>query len=446
VKKSASKIISFPKLRRTEQTGLTHRGFPVKWLGLLLMTTVGAAWAINPGPQETAPSGMVHPDSVVFEGEPQVVAQLMGAVVGAEGVPQAELRALSALGSSKKRVVVTPPSQSEEEVESSTRISDFLAGVEKLEGEMASTGRYPAIPTKEAGVKKAGYRTTGDDFKLETETYCYDSNSGFKMVEVEEPVEQPYRVIGFLEGVSSGWGPWKKEEQKLSTAGGQQLSGYTWLENGPVTPSWSARMYFPIDRETTGYAFRRGDGTTAYSSGEIVYDAISGTFQMKLHRTDQVAPSSLNPDKLETELDVSGPGCELAGDAQLISDLGFLNEAQEEAKVVHISSPVKLALSSHGAIDGLVLSTFSRHRKVLEGGEYTAPQETKTSASLVARLNIVDKLGQVHEVRLRGGRGSDYDWVVGQLCPVVEEAEVALTDAYEGAIKRETKSTIIAGQ
>jgi hypothetical protein len=446
MKKAGSKVISFPKSRRSEQTGLSRKGFPVTWLGLLLMTTVGAAWAISPGTDGEVIPANNHPKSVIFEGEPQVVAQLMGAVVGSEGVPRAELRSLSALGASKRRVVVTPPLEQKEENEKLTDVSDFLAGVEQLEGEMASSGRYPAIPAKEAGVKKAGYRTTGERFKLEAETFYYDSRAGFKVADSEEPEQRPYRVVGFLEAVSSGWGPWKKEEQKLATAGGRQLSGYSWLENGAVTPSWSARMYFPIDRETTGYAFRKGDGSSAYRSGEVLYDAISGTFQLKLHRKQQAAPHPLNAAKLEAQLETSGPGCELVGDAGLMSDLGFLNRPEDEAKVVHLSSPVRLPLSADGALDGLVLSTFSHHQRALKGGEYRAPQESQSSASVVGRMNVIDKLGQVHEVRLRGGRASDYDWVVGQLCPVVEEREVAQSEAYEGALERDTKSTIIAGQ
>ena len=66
VKKSGSKIISFPKSRRTEQTGLTQRGFPVKWLGLLLMTSVGAAWAVSPGVHKKVPAAVEHPGAVSY--------------------------------------------------------------------------------------------------------------------------------------------------------------------------------------------------------------------------------------------------------------------------------------------------------------------------------------------------------------------------------------------
>ena len=128
--------------------------------------------------------------------------------------------------------------------------------------------------------------------------------------------------------------------------------------------------------------------------------------------------------------------------------LGYfvLTEPENKAEVVHLSSPVRLPLSAHGALDSLVLSTFSSHKRTLRGGEYRAAQQSKSSASVVGRLNILDKLGQVHEVRLRGGRAAEYDWVVGQLCPVVEEREVAQSEAYGDALERSTKSTIIAGQ
>jgi len=64
----------------------------------------------------------------------------------------------------------------------------------------------------------------------------------------------------------------------------------------------------------------------------------------------------------------------------------------------------------------------------------------------VGRINISDKLGQVHQMRVRAGRASDYDWVVGQLCPVGEGSDVAVTDAYDDAFGRKTESTVIAGE
>ena len=49
-------------------------------------------------------------------------------------------------------------------------------------------------------------------------------------------------------------------------------------------------------------------------------------------------------------------------------------------------------------------------------------------------------------MRVRAGRASDYDWVVGQLCPVGEGSDVAVTDAYDDAFGRKTESTVIAGE
>ena len=443
--KKTGKIISFPKSRRSEQTGLTHKGFPVKWLGLLLMTTVGGAWAVSPGTdEEVIPSGPRQVQEVVFEGEPQVVAQLMGAVVGAEGVPTGELRALSIRGSSDRRVVVGPKDKAE--APRRDQIAPFLAGVEKLESELADSGRYPAIPSSDAGVKEAGYRTTGERFKLESDHFFYDSSAGFQVVEEAQSGGTNYKVAGFLQNVTSGWGPWKRDGQEFATQAGGKHSLYDWLEGAPVTPSWSARMYFPVDRETTGYAFRRGDGTTPYCSGEVLYDAVTGTFQLKLYRTETSEMQPMDSVKLEALLDHTAAGCELVGEAALLSDLGLLSRPEEGASVVRISTPVRLPLSADDALDGLALSTFSRHQTSFQGGEYRAHQDATSSVSVVGRINISDKLGQVHQMRVRAGRASDYDWVVGQLCPVGEGSDVAVTDAYDDAFGRKTESTVIAGE
>ena len=443
--KKTGKIISFPKSRRSEQTGLTHKGFPVKWLGLLLMTTVGGAWAVSPGAdEEVAPSSPKQVQEMVFEGEPQVVAQLMGAVVGSEGVPKAELRALSIRGSAERRVVVAPMENAE--APARDEIGPFLAGVEKLESEMANSGSYPAIPSSDANVRKAGYRTTGERFKLESEHFYYDSGSGFTMADEQVVGSTNFRVAGFLESVTSGWGPWKRNGQQFEAKGGGKHSLYTWLEGAPVTPSWSARMYFPIDRETTGYAFRRGDGSSPYSSGELMYDAVTGTFQLKLYRNEVSEMQPMDSDKLEALLDHTSSGCELVGEPALLSDLGLLSRPEKEASVVRISTPVRLPLSADDALDGLALATLSRHQTAYQGGEYRAHQDATSSVSVVGHMNVTDKLGQVHQMRLRAGRGSDYDWVVGQLCPVGESGDVAVSDAYDDAFDRETESSIIAGK
>jgi len=443
VKKTGSNLISFPKSRRSEQTGLTHRGFPLKWVGLVVMTTVGAAWALNPGQEvEEIPAGPRNVKQVMFEGEPQVVAQLMGAVVGTDGVPQAELRSLSRQGASERRVVVVSRSVKPVPVEET---APFLAEVERLETEMAETGRYPAIPSEISTA--AGYRTTGDSFKLESESFYYDSGTGFMAQNKEQaPVDASFRVAGFLEAFTSGWGPWKQQGQKFAATSGQQNSSYSWLEQGEPTPDWSARMYFPVNRETTGYAFRRGDGTTRYSSGEVLYDAVSGTFQLKLYRGEIAQTPALDAKKLESKLAAAGPGCELVGDPELLQDLGFLSRPETESEVVRVSSPLRLPMSAVTALDGLALSAFSKHQSVLEVQEFQAASEADSNASLVGRVSFTDKLGQVHQVRLRSGRASDYDWVVGQLCPQAEEAEVPVSQAYEDSFQRKTESTVIAGK
>ena len=73
--------------------------------------------------------------------------------------------------------------------------------------------------------------------------------------------------------------------------------------------------------------------------------------------------------------------------------------------------------------------------------------ESERKVAAVGRLSLVDKMGQIHQVRVRAGRSENYDWVVGQLCPVAEpQDEVAVSKAYNDAFRHKTESTIIAGK
>lgn len=449
MKKTGSNLISFPKLRRVEQTGFTHKGFPARWLGLLLMGTMGAAWALSPsadGVGGTYSDNQPQVNEVVFEGEPQVVAQLMGATVGAGDTPTAELRALSARGGSDRRVVVSTRGS---ESKASQDLAKALEAVENVESEFAASSSYPAICPTDKDLAQTSYETNGRRFRIKGDSWTYDSSKGLSCQEQEVETSR-FGVAGSLSAITTGWGPWKSTNQEFSTLG-RSSRDMSWLENAPVTPAWSARMYFPISQAHTGYAFRRADGSSPYKTGELLYDGVSGTFQLKLHRNNTGTTRRLCAERMEKELGSVGGGSELIGDAELIADLGFLKMPKKVDSVVQVSSPARVDLSSEGAMNGLSLSTFTRHKKRLKPANYLKGSDDNSSgsATVVGRLELVDKLGQVHSVRVRAGRGHQYDWVVGQLCPIESrsaDVEVFETSAYEDAFEFRTASTVKAGE
>lgn len=445
--KIGTKVIPFPKLRRAEQTGFTRKGFPARWLGLLLMTTVGAAWAINPG-DDAAPkplSEMNQVKDLIFTGEPQIVSQLMGAFLGPESTPQNELRSLVGAQNSNRRVVISRHSKSAPQAQASD-LAKLLSSVEHLEGELSKEGAYPAVPALEVDLQQAGYRTDGQGFRLNSPAGNYSSDQGFEFTSQESPKAE-FRVAGFLEDVTRGWGPFSREEQEFSGRTPADETDFVWLSEQVATPNWAARMYFPVDRKTTGYAFRRPDGSTIYSSGEFLYDGVSGTFQMKLFRGSQVQSRELSSGKLERELSPAAPGSEMVGDAALLSDLGLLKAPLQEDAVVHLSSPARLSLGASSALEGLAIATFSRHKKILLAADYSPRQGgAESAASAVGRMTVQDKLGQVHEMRLRAGRAPEYDWVVGQICPSQAVEQVHESSAYDEAFDHKTTSNVIAGK
>lgn len=447
--KAGSNVVLFPKLRRVEQTGLTQKGFPARWLGLLLMTSVGAAWAFNPTVDDSALSlAERNVNQVVFEGEPQVVAQLMGAVVGPGATPQTQLRSLSGFGGGERRVVVAGEVGSAEGVRADYKEASFRRAVEEIEGGLAVDGGYPPIPSSEVRLGKAGYRTSGDNFELSgSGGLQYDSAVGYKASSKEAVKEDgAYKVAGFLQAVTQGWGPFSRVKQTYSTAAGNKDESLGWLAQAPVTPSWSARMYFPVSRESTGYLFRGLDGQSAYRSGECLYDGVSGTFQIKLYRKVPVESPPLSARKLEGELSALSPGCEMAGDARLLESLGFYKAKTEPGQVVHLSNSRAMTMSSTTALDGLTLAAYATHAKDLKAAEFAAGPQDQVSASVVGRVNLEDKLGQVHEMRVRAGRATDYDWIVGQMCPLSETPKVAESKAYDNAFQESTTRTVVAGK
>lgn len=445
VKKTGSNVISFPNLRRGEQTGLTQKSFPVRWLGMLALTTVGAIWALSPASHAASLSTPgLEPDvsSIVFEGEPQVVAQLMGAVVGPEKTPKRELKSLSSGGASERRVVV---SQEDVQLEDIPTMADLMSTVEKLESQYSLKGRYP----KTLGEKYSGftYESNGGRFELSAGPHVYDSAQGLLQKE-SEAAKPDYAIAGYLESKSEGWGPWREESQVLTQPGRKKRAGLEWLTQAAVTPQWSARMYFPVGEQFTGYCFRRADGSTAYDSGELLYDGVTGTFQMKLHRKEYQEGRPLVSELLETELQEGTPGCELVGDSSLLTDLGFVSGVKKSEPVVRVSTSTRLKLSSSTLLDEMALATFSQQKEVLVAGRFSGG--TKVSkASAVGRLTVVDKIGQVHQVRVRAGRSGDFDWVVGQLCANdSQDAAVKVMEsaAYDDAYTRKSKKSIVAGQ
>jgi len=413
------------------------------------MTTVGAAWAINPTAEDSYRSSAAEREpiqSIVYEGEPQVLAQLMGATVGLEHTPSAVLGALTGKALPERRVVVAKTAVAEDSSVSEAQINRI---VEELESAYASTGKYPTRPESERRLEQVKYRTTGSKFEVEG----YDSDTGKADPESVQDQDQgpaDFALAGQLESKVEGWGPWESNVQVYSPQGRWSGADLSWLASLPPAPSWSARMFFPIDIAETGYMFRNPSGKSAYESGELLYDAVGGTFQMKLFRKEARTGRAYSAVELEDEMSDSAPGGELVGDAQLLADLGFLVDSDPSEPVVHVASPTRLAMSADSALDGLTLSAFSKHKRVLSSGAFAAGEEdSESTASLVGRLEVVDKVGQVHKLRVRAGSAGDYDWVVGQLCPledVASEVEVIESVAYDNVRQRKVESTVIAGK
>lgn len=415
----------------------------MRWLGLVLMTTVGGAWALNPVVDRPVDTKIVEKSlkSPVFEGEPQVVSQLMGATVGAADTPT---RSLRPVGTKLQRVVVAAI-----DAEEPRNSAEFVRAVEQLESEYATSGSYPALPASSVSLEGVGYQVEQGRFKLTGESLTYDSDLGFQGSPdtSKETPARGYRVVGYLNEVVEGWGPWKTPACEFSSSDPKLAEEFAWLSEAADTPDWSARVYFPISQEQTGYAFRRTDGSCAYSSGELLFDGVNGTFRLKLNRTDKAEEAALSPASLESRLEADDSACSLVGEGKLLRDLGFLATAEKADGVVQVSNPTRLRISGQTALDGLVMAAFSRHARSLAGAEFAAKAGDDTKATLVGRLELTDRLGQVHSVRVRAGRAESYDWVVGQLCDLKQKADgVYESKAYDDSYRNDGARTITAGK
>ncbi len=452
LRKAGTNILSFPVSRRSEQTGITQRSFPARWLAVLLMGSVGAAWALNPTADETAGAGSIVPRTrVIVEGEPQVAAQLVGSLFGE--VPTLESKKLtSPIGVESPRIVLEsrPIAQGDGGENDSPRGSArFLRMVEDVEAEFVAQGRYPALPATDGqDLSQMTYRTDGTSFTLASGRQRYTADKGLTLGAAAKPVEG-FAWKASLRTEESGWGPWSEENVVLDAkVKDEDISSLDFLKELPIAPSWSARMFFPVSQETCGYYFQGPGGKSAYRSGELMYEAVSGSFSLKLYRDGDVAAQSLDPVRLEKELSSFGDSTALVGEAALLKDLGLLRTTEKGDQVVAVSTSVDLPCASTGSLDGLRLAALSRHKITLPAGKFLA-KEGEGEVSLVGNVRMVDRLGQFQQIRLRAGRGANYDWIVGQLCPLTEEVRWTAYQEFEPALwqeKRTVGSLVKAGQ
>lgn len=423
---AGSKIISYPPLwRRAEQTGIIQRNFPARWLALLLMGSVGAAWALSPGNGNSGRPPRLEPTTkTVLEGDPQAVSQLLGSLVGESALP-AEAQKTLAPGAAR-RIVLESRADDLDPMASQREKAHFLRTVEEVEAQYMATGKYPAAPAAAQGAVMT-YQTDGEQFTLKAGSRWYSASEGLSFGAPPASAAQ-FEVKGYLSAQTGGWGPWKRDFVAFEPkAGEQSAEGLEFLKELPLGQPGSARMFFPIDRKTCGYLFRRTDGTSIYHSGELTYDAVTGGFSLKLFRAAEVANHNLDASALEQELENRDNPVVMVGEGPYLADLGLASPGHSGEEVVVLSGGAALPCSAAGALDGLRLATLNRRKEALPAVRFARGGDASPAgqASAVGRMQVTDKLGQVHHLRLRGGRGANYDWVIGQLCP--EENETPVT-------------------
>lgn len=421
---AGSKILPFSTAwRRSEQTGVIARNFPARWLALLLMGSVGAAWALNPSAEEGGLRPSLVPASrTVVEGDPQAVNQLMGSLVGEVKMSPEDSKLVST--SATRRVVLESKVAVADALKEQREKAEFLRAAEEIEGEYTAGGQYPALPATEGRGGSVSYRTDGEDFTLSSGNRRYTAAEGMTYGAAPQTAME-LELKGFLEPRSGGWGPWKKEGLALEAKPGVQgLEELAFLTDLAPAARGSARMFFPVERSVCGYLFRRVDDHSVYSSGELVYDAVSGSFSLKLFRRGDAVAQNLNPAALEAELANRDEPVALVGESALLADWGLVSAPKDGEEVVSVSSSAPFLCSVSSALDGMRLAALDRHKEALSPGPLAAGPEVKGKASVVGRLEVHDKLGQIHQLRIRGGRGANYDWIVGQVCPRSEEAPV----------------------
>ena len=439
---TGSKILPFPSaLRRSEQTGIIQRNFPARWLALLLAGSVGAAWAFTPSLEQGGQSALTPVPRMVLEGDPLAASQLAGSLFGEAALSPKERSTLASAQGQRvvleSREVVLSPLQARREK------SEFLRMVEELEGDYMLTGQYPAVPTASSVGAKMTYRTDGQDFTLSAGSRNYTASTGVSYG-VAPPTDIELELKGTLSSKQSGWGPWRKDSVEFQARSGvENADSLQFLEQLPTGGQGTARLFFPVDRKTCGYLFTKEGDETAYHSGELVYDSVSGNFSLKLYRSaESVAAQDLEPAALEKELAYRDMATVLVGETGLLADLGLLSTLEEGEQVVALSTDAVLPCSASTALDGLRLSTLERHKEVLPAGPFLPAADSEAKATLVGKLELIDKLGQQHVVRLRGGRGVNYDWIVGQVCPREDQTFVpgfvdSLAASYERVVPAE---------
>ncbi len=414
--------LSLSRLRRSEQTGIISRGFSVRWTAaVLLMGSVGAAWAFNPlsGSGKAVGTTTVADSHLVVEGDPQVVAPLLGSLVGEVALSSQDRELISK--SAGQRMVLRSKPVVDLGGKSLRDKGKFLRAVEEVEEQFLLSGAYPPLPP-DGAAGSMNYRTDGQDFTLGSGHRRYTAEEG--LTYGSPPVAgQSFEVAGFLRSQDIGWGPWRKASMEFF--GQKEVTNSEALEflveNVPDSKS-SARLFFPVDRATCGYLFRKKDGTSAYRSGELAYDAALGTFSLKLFRVNLASSPALRADRLEAEAKARDGAVVLVGDQGLLGDLGLAEPPAESPDgVVVLSSAAVMPCSVSSALDGLRLSALARHQESLARGLYVASEGEKSQAVVAGRVKLLDQLGQLHQLHLRAGRGADYDWVIGQVCPVKEE-------------------------
>lgn len=438
--------------RRLDQAGIISKGFSVRWTAALLMVGgVGAAWAFNPmSPVSDAPlTPKVKSARVVVEGDPQVVAPLIGSLMGEVAFSAKDRELLSK--STGKRIVLRSAPSVENAQQDLRDKGKFLRAVEEVEEQYLSSGVYPALPPSGAA-GLMNYRTDGQDFSLALGHRRYSAESGLSFGTAPTSAGA-FEVIGFLQSEESGWGPWREPSATFAAKEGvEDLGDLDFLTEEVMSSGQAARLFFPIDRATCGYLFRKADGESIYSSGELVYDAALGSFSLKLFRTGQVSGSPLNAERLDQESNARDGAVVFVGDQTFLSDLG-LAEVSKDPKnpdsVVVVSSAAAFPCSVSTALDGLRLAALSKHQEQLPMGTFLASSETSTRSTVSGRVQLQDKMGQLHQLRMRAGRASDYDWVIGQVCPVDEQprAESFVESGYTGFDELPATNQIVkAGQ
>ena len=438
---AGSKILPFPtSWRRSDQTGIIQKNFPGRWLALILMGSVGAAWALNPGIEQGGkPASLLPTSKTVVEGDPQAVSQLMGSLVGEVKMSSDDSKILAS--SSARRVVLVSKVVAGNPLKEQREKAEFLRTVEEVEGEYMAAGRYPALPATAGKTANVAYRTDGEDFTLSSGSRRYSATEGMSYGAPPETAMQ-LELKGFLEPQSGGWGPWKKEGMALQPKPGvDSVEEFAFLEELAPQERGSARMFFPVERSICGYLFRRANDSSVYSSGELAYDAVSGSFSLKLFRKGDAQTQNLNPVALEAELAKRDEPVGLVGESALLADLGLISTPKKGEEIVAVSSSAPFSCSTSSALDGVRMAALDRHKEALSAGPLVAGPEDHGKASVVGKLELHDKLGQIHRLRIRGGRGVNYDWIVGQVCPEDEDVRVAgFVDSQAASYEQATPS------